>query len=348
MAIVRIYLCTYRRNALLPRAIESLQAQTLTDWVCELHNDDPSDPFPQTYVEQLKDPRITVITHDQNWGAMRVFNQVFQAVEEAFVSLLEDDNWWEPPFLETMVATLDRHPEVQVAWANLRLCEETDDGWQPTGETVWPLGEPAASQASQPGQASQPIELFHFPDRRQVFGALHSQGAMVVRAPHCGTYQVPDSTTSAAGEHVRERVFDYPIALVPQVLGNYALTRDTSRSSHRATWNSIQILLGGSFLAQVPLRPETLAEIWADARSRRVSSVPILFWIALAYPGCRWLLGQAQLSDWIQALGHSLWRWQQTLETYQILQQQQPLKQFLHHQTSQRLHQAQTTGFQAL
>ena len=46
MAKVRVYLLTYRRNHLLPRALKSLLAQSFTDWVCELHNDDPADLFP--------------------------------------------------------------------------------------------------------------------------------------------------------------------------------------------------------------------------------------------------------------------------------------------------------------
>ena len=46
LADVRVYLFTYRRNHLLPRALRSLVAQTHTNWVCELHNDDPADPFP--------------------------------------------------------------------------------------------------------------------------------------------------------------------------------------------------------------------------------------------------------------------------------------------------------------
>ena len=34
MALVRVYLGTYRRNNLLPRALNSLLNQTFSDWVC--------------------------------------------------------------------------------------------------------------------------------------------------------------------------------------------------------------------------------------------------------------------------------------------------------------------------
>ena len=68
MARVRIYLPTYRRPALLPRALASLRAQTFTDWVCELHNDDPEDPAPGQLLAGLGDPRITLVTHKRNLG----------------------------------------------------------------------------------------------------------------------------------------------------------------------------------------------------------------------------------------------------------------------------------------
>src|SRR5687768_20382 len=95
-ADVRVYLFTYRRNHLLPRALDSLLAQTHRGWVCELHNDDPNDPFPGELVARINDPRITYVRHETNLGPTRTFNHAFRPVAEPFVSLLEDDNWWEP------------------------------------------------------------------------------------------------------------------------------------------------------------------------------------------------------------------------------------------------------------
>jgi glycosyltransferase involved in cell wall biosynthesis len=109
MAICRIFLTTYRRHATLPRAIDSLLKQTVTDWICEVHNDDPSDPFPRQLVEEIGDPRIKIVDHAKNFGATYTFNLPFQPVQEEFVSILEDDNWWEPDFLEVMIKTMEGH-----------------------------------------------------------------------------------------------------------------------------------------------------------------------------------------------------------------------------------------------
>jgi glycosyltransferase involved in cell wall biosynthesis len=48
---VREFVPTYRRYALLQRAIESLLAQTFSDWKCEIHNDDLNDTFPGQRVQ---------------------------------------------------------------------------------------------------------------------------------------------------------------------------------------------------------------------------------------------------------------------------------------------------------
>ena len=103
MATVRIFLPTHRRPQLLPRAIASLRAQTFPDWICELHNDDPADPAPAQLVAQLADPRISLVTHERNLGGTAAFNQFFRATTEPFYSMLEDDNWWEPTFLQVML-----------------------------------------------------------------------------------------------------------------------------------------------------------------------------------------------------------------------------------------------------
>src|SRR5580704_4156375 len=103
MAKVRIFLPTYRRPKMLLRALEALRQQNFRDWICEVHNDDPADVEPQSLVQNLKDPRIELHNHKKNLGAIDSFNQFYRMVPEAYFSILEDDNLWEPEFLATMV-----------------------------------------------------------------------------------------------------------------------------------------------------------------------------------------------------------------------------------------------------
>ena len=105
-ALVRVFVPTYRRNDLLPRALKSLLAQTFTRWVCEVHNDDPTNSFPTQLVKRLGDPRIGLCNHERNLGPAETFNLFFRPTREPFYCVLEDDNWWEPEFLETMTRVM--------------------------------------------------------------------------------------------------------------------------------------------------------------------------------------------------------------------------------------------------
>jgi glycosyltransferase involved in cell wall biosynthesis len=139
MAQCKIYLFTYKRNHLLPRAIKSLLDQTCTDWVCELHNDCPEDLFPGKYLASLNDTRFTLRQHDTNLGAVRSFNLAFEGCAEQYASILEDDNWWEPQFLAEMISLMNRSPEVSIAWSNMYLWKEkANNEWENTGRTIWP------------------------------------------------------------------------------------------------------------------------------------------------------------------------------------------------------------------
>lgn len=288
MAVCRVYLLTYRRSHLLPRALNSLLHQTFTDWVCELHNDDPTDPFPQQLVEQIGDRRITVINHTENLGATRAFNQIFHPTTEPFISLLEDDNWWEPTFLETMLVNLLHHPEVQVAWANMRVWqEETDGTWSNTERTIWNRRE------------TDPPELIHWGHPQQRFGALHSNGAMLMRTPRSNPYQIPEETPFEGMEAARERAFPFPLLFVPQVQANFALTRTTARSTQAISWVQIQTLLAGSALKYESPDDPHLQSWWELARSKPAKSTATLFFAALACPGCLPILRYAAIADWI-------------------------------------------------
>src|SRR5687768_5889252 len=167
MATVRIFIPTCGRPIMLRRALNSLIAQTFNDWTAEVHNDLPGDNEPGKIVADLKDSRIRLVEHSINLGGTATFNLFFSNTSEPFYSLLEDDNWWEPSFLEKMIGYIQSHPNVVVAWSNQRVAEESHDGsWTITDRTVRP-----AVAGSRP-------QLISWPQIDQLYGALHSQGAM--------------------------------------------------------------------------------------------------------------------------------------------------------------------------
>lgn len=70
---------TYRRPALLERCLRSLMAQTWTDWVCDVFDDDP-DQAGRTVCERLGDPRIRYVPNRPQRFASRNIDSGFSAL----------------------------------------------------------------------------------------------------------------------------------------------------------------------------------------------------------------------------------------------------------------------------
>lgn len=291
MAAIRVFLLTCRRPKLLSRALASLRVQTFTDWTCELHNDAPEDDSPRRLLEAQPDPRVILHQHDRNWGPVASFNRAFAGGPEPFLTLLEDDNWWDPAFLATAHAALVANPAANVAWANMRLWQEEADGqWRDTGRTIWKV-----SPAAQP-------RMFYWPQALQLTTALHSNGAMLCRTRASASARVPPSTPFAIIEPVRERLLPGGWLFLPEPLAHFALTRHTSRSADRVNWLQSQLLVAASFLASVPVDPDTFASLWKNLRAQTPPSTPLLFQLALAGIRPRGMLRAARAADWLRFL----------------------------------------------
>lgn len=289
--LVRVFLPTYRRPALLPRALQSLLAQSLGDWTCEVHNDDPNDAAPASLVRSLGDARIELRQHERNIGANATFNLFYGSCAEPFYCLLEDDNWWEPEFLEVMIAAMRSRPQVAMAWCNQRIWEELPDGtWRDTGRFVNPAKESAAPE---------PVEFGRF---QQMAGALHSNGAMIVRSRAGETYEVPIDWPFAAVEPFRERMIRHPLLFVSRPLAAYCQTIGTARSESRADWITAQTILATTFLKHCCYSDADLAAFFIAARHLRPPLTTAMLLAAAMEPRNRGLLRHSRPVDWFVLL----------------------------------------------
>jgi len=92
----------YKVEEYVGKAIESIQAQTLTDWEFLIVDDgtpDKSGEICDAYAE--KDPRIKVI-HKENGGAPSARNVAMDIAQGEYMYFLDSDDWAEPTMLEDM------------------------------------------------------------------------------------------------------------------------------------------------------------------------------------------------------------------------------------------------------
>jgi glycosyltransferase involved in cell wall biosynthesis len=283
---VRVFVPTFRRPHLLVHALDSLRAQTVTDWICELHNDDPDDPGPARIVERLGDSRISYHGHAKNLGGTATFNLFFRPTPEPFYAVLEDDNAWAPEFLSGMLRTAERFPDATIFWCNQRVrIEQADGTLNHTTRTVRTTGGPAREM---------PWGQFD-----QMFGALHANGAMLVRSRSGDDFQTPAVPLSAI-EAFRERAFPHPMIFVPDPLADFTITRQTARANDRHEWALVQSMLVATFLKHAPRNDAQHAQWWSACRSARPPRTNPLLLASLAEPGCRWLRRHANPIDWLR------------------------------------------------
>ncbi len=287
MARVRIFLPTCRRPQLLRRALASLQAQTERDWVCEVHNDAPDDDAPRAQLAALGDSRFVLHQHPRNLGGVASFNLFFRATAEPFYSLHEDDNAWEPAFLETMLATARRFPAATVFWSNMRIWQEEPDGTlRDTGRAIWP---------DEPADAAPRAMAWGHP--RQIFGSLHSNGAMLVRSRPGESFPTPPVPFSVV-EVFRERMFPYPLVFVPQILAHFSLTQKSARPTDPADWAFAQTLMVATFLKHARYDDDALRGLWSRARAAVPPQTNVLLLASFAEPTCGFLRRFASGGDW--------------------------------------------------
>jgi hypothetical protein len=128
-----VCLATYEPDEALLRAqVESLRAQTETDWVC-LVSDDASSPDGLTTIERVLagDDRFVLHASDRRRGFYRNFERALALVPDGveLVALCDQDDRWDPDKLATLRAALG--PAV-LAYSDQRLTDRDGRVLRPT------------------------------------------------------------------------------------------------------------------------------------------------------------------------------------------------------------------------
>ena len=100
---------TFNRLEFVPPAIESVIAQSFTDWELIIA-DDGSGADTRAYLQSLKHPRVRVLWMAHTGKPPVMLNAALRAAQGEFVAFLDSDDVWLPRKLELQVASLRRQP----------------------------------------------------------------------------------------------------------------------------------------------------------------------------------------------------------------------------------------------
>jgi glycosyltransferase involved in cell wall biosynthesis len=116
--LVSVIMPTFNRLEYLRPAVESVFAQTLTQWELIIA-DDGSSADTRAYLQSLDDPRVKVIWLAHTGRPSAVTNVALRAARGEYVAFLDSDDLWLPKKLETQIASLQLHE--QRAWSYTRF-----------------------------------------------------------------------------------------------------------------------------------------------------------------------------------------------------------------------------------
>lgn len=135
MPNVSVIITTYQRANLVSQAIESVLAQTYTDYEIIVVNDGSTDNTREV-LARFGD-KITVI-HQENKGLSVARNTGIMAAAARYIAFLDDDDLWIPNKLEKQIAFLESHPHIGLISSNTFFFDEfgiLDDTWIQTFPT---------------------------------------------------------------------------------------------------------------------------------------------------------------------------------------------------------------------
>ena len=113
---VSVIIPTYNRADLLPRAVNSVLAQTFQDYEIIIVDDHSSDDT-QDVIAKFSDPRIRSILHRTNRRQSAAINTGIANARGEYIAFLDDDDEWLPRKLEAQVALLESSsPEVGLVY----------------------------------------------------------------------------------------------------------------------------------------------------------------------------------------------------------------------------------------
>jgi glycosyltransferase involved in cell wall biosynthesis len=128
MPAVSVIMPAFNVGPYIGASIESVLAQTFTDWELVIVDDGSTD---DTYAigegHAAADPRIRII-RQANGGISVARNTALRLASGEFFAILDSDDLWSPGFLAAQMAIFAAHPEVDIVTGNAWFLGGQSDG----------------------------------------------------------------------------------------------------------------------------------------------------------------------------------------------------------------------------
>ena len=122
-----IVIPTYNRKDVLSRAINSVLAQSFTDWELIIVDDGSTDGT-KDFLEKIQDERIVKI-YQENKGRISARNEGMKKAQGEWICWLDSDDAYLPTYLESLNKEIERNPDYPIFnFTSLEINKEIIDG----------------------------------------------------------------------------------------------------------------------------------------------------------------------------------------------------------------------------
>lgn len=122
---VSIVLPTYNQAGYLPKALESIFAQSWQDFELIVVNDGSTDETAQVLEAYRQQVDFTLI-HQENQKLPNALNTGFRLARGRYLTWTSSDNLMMPQMLASLVSALESHPNVGMVYADWAVIDEQD------------------------------------------------------------------------------------------------------------------------------------------------------------------------------------------------------------------------------
>lgn len=116
-----VIITTYNRSALLKRALDSLIAQTETEWEAIIVDDGSTDNTTSLIKPYLENGNKIKYVYQKNAGYAMAKNTGVFLSKGKFITFLDSDDEYMPTHLETRKTILEKNPEVQFLHGGVKV-----------------------------------------------------------------------------------------------------------------------------------------------------------------------------------------------------------------------------------
>lgn len=178
-----IVMPTYNHGRYIRAAVKSVLDQSYSDFELIVINDGSTDST-QKYLMTLKDPRITIVTHN-NRGEYQAVNTGLRLVRGRYVTFMHSDDLLPKQSLAKRIRTLASSPRLNFVHGDFRTIDVNGSLGKVVKAVDWPARKALLTYLAAFSEGKM-VFLYHFPTLMFKTTLLEKVGPMDDRLPYAG------------------------------------------------------------------------------------------------------------------------------------------------------------------